>query len=313
VTAPSLQPAPAEARFRSLIERIASWTDAEVACVSPGQVRHIAQLVLDGANPTYPPFANSIRKHEEAEVVRLREHIAEQIIHVGNRIQDGRDLGETVWGLALEDVVRENRAVLALEPRVPSGGEAHNQALFNALLASSEHVADPTRTQPPAAQGAGDLPDVLPGHWATPAGRDMALAALSDPHMAYNRGRQPDMQLANDVFLSPGIGNLTAAKERIRWLSAQSALATMPRTSQQNRYLVWSNEHRAWWKPAHHGYTRRVEDAGRYDRAEAMSIASRRGGGWPIEENPFEIAILEADAVEQAAASQAARAERGDA
>ncbi len=33
------------------------------------------------------------------------------------------------------------------------------------------------------------------------------------------KGNLTDDQLANEVFLHPGIANLTAAKERIRWLS----------------------------------------------------------------------------------------------
>lgn len=70
------------------------------------------------------------------------------------------------------------------------------------------------------------------------------------------------------------------------------------------RYLIWSNEHRAWWAPDGRGYTRRIDGAGRYDRAEAMLIAATRGGGWPNDGNPFEIAIPEADAVEQARPSR---------
>lgn len=65
------------------------------------------------------------------------------------------------------------------------------------------------------------------------------------------------------------------------------------------KYLVWSNEHRAWWAPDERGYTRRIERAGRYGRAQAIKIAGTRGGGWPIEGNPYEIAILEADAIAQ--------------
>ncbi|MCC2976221.1 hypothetical protein LK533_05980 [Sphingomonas sp. PL-96] len=109
-----------EARFRKLLERIARWTEAEVACASPAQVRHVAQLVLDGADPTYPPSADPTRKHEDAEVTRLREHI----IHVQTRIEDGRELGETVWRLTLEDIVRENRAALAGAPQIMADADA---------------------------------------------------------------------------------------------------------------------------------------------------------------------------------------------
>lgn len=74
-------------------------------------------------------------------------------------------------------------------------------------------------------------------------------------------------------------------------------------------YLVWSNEHQAWWGPEHRGYTRHIERAGRYERAEAMSIAGKREGGWHVRKgNPDEIAIPERDAIEQYAAITAALA-----
>jgi len=41
------------------------------------------------------------------------------------------------------------------------------------------------------------------------------------------------------------------------------------------RWVVWSEEHGAWWRPGHWGYTRSLRQAGRYDRAEAMDIAAR--------------------------------------
>ena len=44
-------------RFLKLVNRIADWTDAEVAAACPAQVRHVARVVRDGADPTYPPFA----------------------------------------------------------------------------------------------------------------------------------------------------------------------------------------------------------------------------------------------------------------
>lgn len=66
------------------------------------------------------------------------------------------------------------------------------------------------------------------------------------------------------------------------------------------KYLVWSNEHRAWWGPEHRGYTRIIANAGRYSRKEAMTIAGTRDGGWRLNKgNPDEIAIPEQDAIDQ--------------
>jgi hypothetical protein len=39
-------------------------------------------------------------------------------------------------------------------------------------------------------------------------------------------------------------------------------------------YLIWSNQHRAWWAPAECGYTTVLEAAGRYSHADAAKIVA---------------------------------------
>lgn len=39
-------------------------------------------------------------------------------------------------------------------------------------------------------------------------------------------------------------------------------------------YLVWSNEHRMWWRANHCGYTGSIEEAGRYPHPAAERIAA---------------------------------------
>jgi hypothetical protein len=76
--------------------------------------------------------------------------------------------------------------------------------------------------------------------------------------------------------------------------------ASVPAASAGDKYLVWSNEHSAWWGRDRCGYTRIIANAGRYDRAEALSIAGTRDGGWHVRKgNPDEIAIPEQDAIDQ--------------
>lgn len=43
----------------------------------------------------------------------LVAHLCEQITHAEIRILDGTEMGASIWRIALEDVVQENRAVLA--------------------------------------------------------------------------------------------------------------------------------------------------------------------------------------------------------
>lgn len=37
-------------------------------------------------------------------------------------------------------------------------------------------------------------------------------------------------------------------------------------------YLIWSNEHRSWWKGGGWGYTPRLAEAGRYTRQRALDF-----------------------------------------
>jgi hypothetical protein len=63
-------------------------------------------------------------------------------------------------------------------------------------------------------------------------------------------------------------------------------------------YLIWSNEHRAWWRPGSMGYTHDIASAGRYSREEAIRYCS---GSFPFREvdaPPPELPILEDDLLE---------------
>lgn len=76
------------------------------------------------------------------------------------------------------------------------------------------------------------LPDTLDGHWDTAAGRDMAVDCLKQERSSLGMWDLTDMELANAQFLVMRddlrlINHQTAAKERIRWLSAQFAAAKL--------------------------------------------------------------------------------------
>jgi len=54
-------------------------------------------------------------------------------------------------------------------------------------------------------------------------------------------------------------------------------------------YLIWSNEHRAWWRPNSQGYTTHLEKAGRYTRQDAIRKSAIRDQepGQPLPELPI--------------------------
>lgn len=75
-----------------------------------------------------------------------------------------------------------------------------------------------------------DLPEILVGHWETAEGLAMAEQYARRSRATLALGERSDLALANAVFLidrnSLELGLLqTAARERIRWLSVQLAIA----------------------------------------------------------------------------------------
>jgi hypothetical protein len=39
-------------------------------------------------------------------------------------------------------------------------------------------------------------------------------------------------------------------------------------------FLIWSNEHHAWWRENESGYTQHIDEAGRYDLEDADRIVA---------------------------------------
>lgn len=79
--------------------------------------------------------------------------------------------------------------------------------------------------------------------------------------------------------------NLIDLKERIAISDAFTTeerdfllhtINAMPET--EDVYLIWSNEHRAWWGPGSHGYVPGLSGAGRYSREQTLAICQRALG-----------------------------------
>jgi hypothetical protein len=95
---PMTDPVTVEQRHRDAAARYESWRSVEDLSTAFARFDHERNATL------------------ERENAALREHIAEQITHVETRIQDGIEMGATVWRIALEDVARENRNALGGQP-----------------------------------------------------------------------------------------------------------------------------------------------------------------------------------------------------
>lgn len=67
-------------------------------------------------------------------------------------------------------------------------------------------------------------------------------------------------------------------------------------TAETADYVVWSNEHSAWWRPDKCGYCTHLSGAGHYTREQALKICIGARGGREFNCNPSEVPILLADA-----------------
>jgi hypothetical protein len=57
-------------------------------------------------------------------------------------------------------------------------------------------------------------------------------------------------------------------------------------------YLIWSNEHRAWWAPNECGYVKIISKAGRYSEVRATQICENANSYQNINEEPNEVMVL---------------------
>lgn len=73
---------------------------------------------------------------------------------------------------------------------------------------------------------------------------------------------------------------------------AASEIECLRAKIENEEFLVWSNQHRAWWRPKSAGYTTDIRGAGLYSRKEAIEISGQSRDGWGNPADlPCELAI----------------------
>ena len=56
-------------------------------------------------------------------------------------------------------------------------------------------------------------------------------------------------------------------------------------------FLIWSHEHKAWWRPNSMGYTRELSNAGIYREDDAKEIVERATLNWNLPPNELPVRI----------------------
>ena len=69
------------------------------------------------------------------------------------------------------------------------------------------------------------------------------------------------------------------------------AVPTDSTRKERMKYLIWSNEHEAWWKPVGHGYTINRGDAGYYDLEQAIDICTNANVHLNDTQRPYECIV----------------------
>ena len=111
---------------------------------------------------------------------------------------------------------------------------------------------------------------------------DLATLAVqarvsTDAQLNGNNSAQLDAQDDFNAALDAAIGNideldLARVEDVIRRYTPAKVIP-------DGYWLIWSNEHNAWWRPGRCGYTQDEKQAGRYSMAEAVDICSKAGDG----------------------------------
>lgn len=145
---------------------------------------------------------------------------------------------------------------------------------------------------------AAKVADILERHWDEGDQPDAAVPDVSSQIAALSAA----VAKARDVFRH--YGELHRAKgsqdgddkaTRNEDLAAEMQAALEGHSAEP--YLIWSNEHGAWWRAKGAGYTSVLDDAGRYDRAAALATCTSSRDGWGASRVPPEVPVREADAL----------------
>lgn len=74
--------------------------------------------------------------------------------------------------------------------------------------------------------------------------------------------------------------SISSAEDRAVVDKSLEALEIYLATEQDKKYLIWSNEHNAWWEAGCVGYVDHTHFAGRFTREEALEICNAANSVW---------------------------------
>lgn len=101
------------------------------------------------------------------------------------------------------------------------------------------------------------------------------------------------------IALTPGVllpGSVASGLLSLMADIQSGELAAIEPEPMDEPYLIWSNEHGAWWREGRSGYTDNIDRAGHYTRTEAVKTSRDARNGWRTVGSPSEVPIRLADA-----------------
>lgn len=148
------------------------------------------------------------------------------------------------------------------------------------------------------------LAEAAPGPWKADDGDCDIWGAFEDQtgaEIVYAIDPSRYHKHDDDGRLERAKENIALIVEAVNALPALLARITALQREGEAPWIVWSNEHHAFWRANHSGYTRSVEQAGRYSHTEAEAIcraARPRANSTIYEGEPPEICMPAPEALD---------------
>lgn len=115
----------------------------------------------------------------------------------------------------------------------------------------------------------------------------------AEPYLWVGNAAPNDMMCFATITGRPKLLRIAHEILKLAGLKAARANGEDAMSPEAQRWLIWSNEHRAWWAANQCGYTPSRKTAGRYSFAEALEITTNANYAPECKDRPNETMLPE--------------------